>query len=121
MRRAEVREFIIGSASTASDALVQHALSRTSTANTGTGVTPSPTDAADQAALLVAKDEVTAQGTLGVTLMEVSLYQRNTIRWWAPAGEGLWIPATANAGILWRTPVSSTGTPRADVNVIHVE
>lgn len=109
-RRAKVYEFILGTSSAPADAAITWRLTRTSTANTGTGKTEAPLDPADPAATSAVKDEVTAEGTLGDVIMDVGMHQRSTFRWVASPGGQLVIPATANAGILWRTPIAG-GTP----------
>lgn len=107
MRRVSIYELIFGSEATPADNVFKARLTRSTTASTGTAVTPAPLDLADAAAVTLVKENLTAEGTTaGVELMEVPLNQRATFRWVAREGSELKIPATAAAGIIIQTPTS---------------
>ncbi len=97
--RGRVYDYMVGSITTPADNTFDHELFRQSTAGTGAALTPSPLDVADTAAIFDASDTITADPTVGVLLMRMSLNMRASYRWVAaPGGELIW-PATANNGI----------------------
>jgi len=122
MRRVKLYDFIFGSASGPADNVFEFEINRSTTAATGTAVTPNPLDVADAAAVTLAKSNNTVQGTntAGVIPLSTSLNQRATFRWVAAPGSELVIPATASNGFSINTPVAS-GTPDAHVNVLFEE
>lgn len=106
--RGKVYDYMVGSITTPADSAFDHELYRTSTAGTGAAVTPSPLDPADTAAVNDASDTYTADPTIGVVLMRLSLNQRATYRWAAaPGGELVW-PGTTNNGITGGLAAAST-------------
>jgi len=106
--RGKVYDYMVGSITTPADSTFDHELYRTSTAGTGSAVTPSPLDPADAASVNDASDTITADPTIGVLLMRVPLNQRATYRWVAaPGGELVW-PATASNGISGGLAAAST-------------
>lgn len=119
LRRGWLYEWEVGAdgAPNASDCAIVWDFSRSSTIGTGTGVTPSPLDAADPAAGTVSTINHTVEPTIGVSLMSVALNQRNSQRWVARDDKSaLIIPATNLAGISARalSPVyTSTGVVTA--------
>lgn len=120
MRRIKVYDLILGSEATPADNVFLFRAKRSSTASTGTAVTPSPLDAADAAAVSLPKENLTAEGTAGVVLLSCPLNQRATMRWVAAPGSELVIAATANAGIIFETP-TAVNTPAATVSVLFDE
>ena len=122
MRRAWLYDFVFGSAAAAADNTFEFEVNRTTTAATGTAVTPNPLDLADAACVTLAKSNNTVQGTNtgGSVPLSASLNQRATFRWLAPPDGKLIIPATANAGFSINTP-TSTGLTDAHVNVQFTE
>jgi hypothetical protein len=118
MRRISLYEMIFGSAAAAADNTFEFEVNRSTTAATGTAVTPEPLDMADAACVALAKSNLTVQGTntAGKIPLSAPLNQRATFRWLAKEGGELIIPATANAGFHINTP-TSTGLTDAHVNV----
>lgn len=106
MRRVKIYDLIFGSEATPADNVFKARLTRSTTANTGTAVTPAPLDPADAAAVTLVKENLTVEGTLGAEIMEVPLNQRATFRWVARDGSEIIIPATANAGVIIQTPTA---------------
>jgi hypothetical protein len=123
MRRIWLFDFIFSSAaSPTGDNVYQFEVNRSTTAATGTAVTPAPFDTGDAAAVTLAKSNLTVQGanTAGVIPNSESLNQRNTFRWQAKPGDEIIIPATANAGVHINTPTTS-GLTDAHVHVNFIE
>jgi len=108
MRRIALMKAEFGIDATPADATLTWQLIRTSTANTGTSVTPQPVNPADAAAVALAKDVLTASGTEGVLLESVPLNQRATYTWVGYGDGELIIPATANAGLKLKNGASSS-------------
>jgi hypothetical protein len=101
---------------TPADATLTWQFVRTSTASSGTAVTPSPVNPADAACSAVATNVITASGSTGVLLDAIPLNQRATYTW-TGYGEGeLIIAATNNAGIIVRNGASSALTATATVS-----
>lgn len=122
MRRISFYELWLSSVTAPADVAILWRILRTTTANTGTSITPSPLDPADIPAVTLTKEEVTVEGGLGAELMEIAINQRATTRWVAAQGSELVIPATANAGILLRTPtVNGSPTPGGNTSVFFEE
>ena len=108
MRRVAILKAEFGIDATPADATLVWVMIRTSTASTGSAVTPSPVNPADAACVTVAKDVLTASGTEGVILESIPLNQRATYTW-VGYGEGeLIIAATANAGIKLKNGASTS-------------
>jgi hypothetical protein len=115
MRRLAILKAEFAIDATPGDTTLTWVMIRTSTASTGTTVTPSPVNPADAACVGLTKDVITAPGTTGVILESVPLNQRATYTWVA-YGEGeLIIAATALAGILLRNSASSSLTATATI------
>ncbi len=108
MRRILIYDLIFGSAASPNDNVFEFELNRSTTASTGSAVTPTPLDITDAACVALAKSNNTVQGTntASAILLSIALNQRNTIRWVAPPEGKLIIPATANAGICFNTPTA---------------
>jgi formaldehyde-activating enzyme involved in methanogenesis len=120
MRRVKIYDLILGSEATPADNAFKCRLTRTTTASTGTAVTPAPLDPADAAAVTLVKENVTVEGTLGAELVEIPLNQRATFRWVAREGSEIVIPATANAGVLLQTP-TAINTPALTATFLFEE
>jgi hypothetical protein len=121
MRRVKVYDVIFGSQSTPGDIAMLFRFIRSTTAHTGSAVTPRPLDPADAAAVTVVNENITVEGTIANVLMEVPQNQRATVRWVANPGSELVIPATANNGILVQTPVLAGGTPAINISFLFEE
>lgn len=108
--RGRVYDYMVGNNATPADAVFTHILARTSTAGTGDAVTPSPLDPADAASIFDALDGISADPTIGVTLLILAVNQRAAYRWVAAPGSELVWPATTNNGILGALAAASTST-----------
>lgn len=122
MRRFAIYDVSFGSDSAPADQVFRFELNRSSSAATGSAVTPAPLDVADPASVTLAKQNNTVQGTntAGVIPLAVPLNQRATFRWVAAPGGEIIVPATANNGISFNTPVA-TGTPEAVISAMFQE
>jgi hypothetical protein len=116
MRRIRIYQVILGSEATPADAAFLWRLQRVSTtAPTGVAVTPAPLDPADPACVSLAAEALTANGTVGVTLVALPLNQRATAIWTPPPGGELVAPATASNGFVVQTPTAGLVAVRAHV------
>jgi len=123
MRRIKVYDLVFGSEATPADQAFLFEVNRSTTASTGTTVTPNALDPADSlAAVTLTKENLTVQGTntAGAVPLAVPLNQRATFRWVAYPGSELVVPATANNGFHFNTPTAS-GTPAATITVMFEE
>jgi hypothetical protein len=121
MRRVAIYDLVFGS-SVAGDTQFLFELNRSTTAATGTAVTPNALDPADPASVTLAKQNLTVQGTntAGAIPLAVPQNQRATFRWACRDGKEIIIPAVANAGVHINTPVALL-TPTATVTVMFDE
>lgn len=121
-RRVAIYDLVFGSSAAAADNVFLWEVNRSTTAATGTSVTPNALDAADPASVTLTKQNNTVQGTntAGAIPLVVPLNQRATFRWVAAPGGELIIPATASNGFSFNTPTAS-GTPSATVGVMFEE
>ncbi len=121
-RRFKIYDIIFGSEASPSDQAFLFELNRSTTAPTGTAVTPNPLDPADTAAACVALENLTVQGTntAGAVPLAVPLNSRATFRWVAAPGSELVAPATANNGFHVNTP-TATNTPAATASIMLEE
>lgn len=121
-RRFALYDIIFGSEAAPNDQVFLFEVNRSTTAPTGTAVTPAPLDLADGASTTVASENLTVQGTntAGVVPLAVPLNQRNTFRWVARPGSEIIAPLTANNGFHFNTPTAS-GTPAATLSVLFNE
>lgn len=111
--RIKVFDYSIGCNATPADLSFTWIVQRSTTAGTGSALTPNATDPADTlAAIAVCKDTVTADPTLTAAafLWGVPLNQKASFRWVASPGDEIVIPATANAGIMIGLSAASTTT-----------
>lgn len=109
MRRIKLYELSAGSdAGTPIDNGLRFEVNRSTTAATGTAVTPEPLDAADAAAVTLFKSNLSVQGTntAGKIPLQWAQNTRTTYRWVAAPGSEIVIPATANNGLHINTPVA---------------
>lgn len=109
MRRLRISEIWMGSdAGTLGTSNFRFEVNGSTTAATGTSVTPRPCDKADAACVALVKSNLTVQGTntAGDILLTVPLSQQATARWICNPGSELIIPATASNGIHLNTAVS---------------
>jgi hypothetical protein len=120
MRRIKLYDLLFSSEATPADNAFLFRAKRSSTASTGTSVTPSPLDPADAACVALAKENLSAEGTGGVVLFSWAMNQRASLRWVCKDGSELVIAATAAAGIIIETPVA-INTPAATVEVFFEE
>lgn len=118
MRRVRIYFASFGSAAAVADNAFLFELNRSTTAATGTAVTPLTLDPADAACVTLAKTNNTVQGTNTANAIPLSipLNQRATCEWYAPPGCEIVIPATASNGISFNTPTTS-GTNDATITV----
>lgn len=85
-------------------------IKRQTTSGTWTGVTPSPLDTADPAAVAIGGQASSAAGTAAAILMSVGVNARAGFRWVAIPDSELIVPATANNGIIMEYAAVSGGT-----------
>lgn len=113
MRRIAVNGLRMGFLTASGDVAIEVRLKRQTTAATGTGVVPSPLDAADAACVAVGNSNITVEGTVPATpaLFTVAFNLRGMLQFDAAPGRELIIPATANFGLLLQTPTLTGGTP----------
>jgi hypothetical protein len=120
MRRVSIYDTEFGSEDTPADSPFIWELTRTTTVGTiGSSVTPSPKDLADAAATTLAGQAHTVDPTLGAVLKSIPLNMRATMRWVTIPDDGFIIPATANNGIAFRTPVAPASKVRASVEFLE--
>lgn len=107
-RRIKLNYLAFGVEGAAADAASRWDVNRSTTDGTSTSVTPLPLDPADAAALSVASENHTVNGTVtsGEILLSVPVNQRAVFQWYAPPGGELVIPATDNAGVHIMTPTA---------------
>ena len=120
MRRFKLYDMIMGSEATPADNVILFRVKRSSTASTGSAVTPRPLDPADAAAVTLPKENLSAEGTSSEVLLTFPLNQRATFRWVAAPGSEVVVPATANAGVIIETP-TAVGTPAVTVGTLFDE
>jgi hypothetical protein len=120
-RRQKIYDLLVGSEAVPADFAFLWTLDRCTTAGTSTAVTPTKLDPGDAVALADAGENHTAEPTFtaGEVLLSIPLNQRATIRWVAPPGGELVIPAVASNGIGIRTPVA--GAAAAITATAHFE
>lgn len=122
-RRISLSELIVGSdAGTLGTSNFRFELQRSTTAATGTAVTPEPLDPADAACSALLKSSLTVQGTntAGKIPLTIPLSQQATFRWVANPGFEIIIPATASNGLHLNTPVAGN-TPSAAATLVFSE
>lgn len=121
-RRFGIYDLNFGSQGAAGDGTFQLEVNRSTTAPTGTAITPAPLDLADPASIMSALENLTVQGTntAGVIPYGDAQNQRATFRWQARHGSEILAPATANNGFHFNTPVAIT-TPAACLHVMYEE
>jgi hypothetical protein len=123
-RRIKLLEFLCGSdAATLGTSNFRWEFNRsTTTATAGTTPTISQLDPADAACVSVVKGNLSANGTLtsGAIMMTIAMSEQATFRWVANPGSEIVIPASANNGIHFMTPVCGN-TPSAAAQVTFEE
>lgn len=120
MRRIKLHDLIVGSdATTLGTSNTRYDVQRSTTAATGTAVTPEPFDPADAASAALFKSALTVQGTntAGKIPLTIPLNQQASFRWAAAPGREIIIPATASNGLHFNTPVAGGTPPNAVVSV----
>jgi hypothetical protein len=123
MRRVDLYEVIAGSdAGTPTDNGLRFEVNRSTTAATGTAVTPEPLDPADAACVALLKSNNTVQGTntAGKIPLSWAMNSRTTFRWSAAPGSEIVVPAVASNGLSFNTPVAN-GTPSIAMSVLFRE
>lgn len=105
MRRTRVDFFTMGMEATPADGAYLVEILRMTALGTATAVTPQTLDLADQAAVTLGAENYTVEPTVtaGSQLLAIAQHQRAATLWYAPPGGEIVIPATASAGIVWRT------------------
>lgn len=117
-RRIKLYELIVGvTGAPADNAFLWRVLRTNTAAGTSTGATPNPIDPADAAALMSGGSNFTVNPTLGVTLLDIPLNQRATIRWVAAQGAELIAPTTVLNGLGVQTPTMTALTVNATIYV----
>lgn len=114
-RRVAIYDLIFGS-QTAGDTQFTFTMQRITAAPTGNAVTPDPLDTADPAAVTLAAEELSNNGTVtaGVIPFSMQMNQRSTFRWVAKDGKEIIVPASAGNGVDFLTPTALL-TPPAQV------
>ena len=122
MRRLKLYDLIFGSEATPADNVFLVEVQRTTTAGTGTAVTPNPLDPADPVAVSLPKETITSQGTetAGEVPLSFALNQRATFRWVAAPGGEIIIPAVANDGLHINT-TTALNLPAASCSLNYEE
>jgi hypothetical protein len=118
MRRIFLYDLIFGSEATPADNVFLFEVNRSTTAATGTAVTPNALDPGDPiAAVTLVKENLTVQGTntAGAVPLSTPLNQRASFRWVAAPGGELVVVATALFGFHFNTP-TAVGTPAASIS-----
>lgn len=108
MRRIEVCEVILGVEGTPGDTSLKLAAQKYTAAGTSTAVTPTLISDANVASAAVAGQNHTVEPTYTANafVLKESQNQRSTVRWVENMGDGIIIPATANAGIGFQSPTA---------------
>lgn len=122
-RQIRLCEAILGTdAATLGTSNFRFEFQRSTTASTGTSVTPKPIDPAHAATTALVKSNLTVQGTntAGEIPLTIPLSQQSTFRWVANPGFEIVIPAAGNNGLHLNTPVAGN-TPSAVASIIFSE
>jgi hypothetical protein len=122
-RRLKLTEFLCGSdAATLGTSNFRWEFQRSTTAATGTAIAYSGLDPSEGSGGSVLQGNLSANGTLttNALMMTIAISQQATFRWVANPGSEIIIPATANAGLHFMTPVCGN-TPSAAAHVIWDE
>lgn len=123
-RRLLLVECIVGSdAATLGTSNFRWEFTRSTSTATGTSVTPQALDLADVGpTTALIKSNLTANGTLtsGAIMETIAIAEQVTFRWVAPQGSPIIIPAVANNGIHFMTPVCGN-TPSAAAQITFVD
>lgn len=122
-RRFAVQGFFIGAETASGDVAIRPSIFRTTTASTGTGVTPAPLDPADAAANVAGKSNITVEGTTAAVaaLLQRPFNLRGGINFEAKPGREILVAATINLGLLLKTTVLAGGTPPGAGEFYHTE
>lgn len=108
VRRTKIYDLTFGSEASPADNVFKWQITRCTAPGTNTGVTPSPLDPADAAALTVVGQINTVEPTGNTPLLfAVELNQRATLRWVAAPGSELVTPATSSNGVGIQTPTAT--------------
>lgn len=121
-RRAKIYDLGFGCGASPADNAFTWIIQRCTTAGTGASLTPNSLDPADTlASTIVAKDTLTADGTLTASAFVYAepLNQRASFRWVAAPYSELIIPATASNGFM--LAVSSATTTSFDAGGMYEE
>jgi hypothetical protein len=121
-RRGRLAYFGGGSSAAPADNNIVFEIQRSTTTPTGTGVTPNAFDPADPAATCVIKSALTVQGTntAGTVILSLPCNQKASVQWYAHPGGEIVVPATANTGVHFNTPVAGA-TPAITAAIHHYE
>lgn len=121
--RGRILDFTLAAGGTPADNAIQWLVRRfTAVGTEGAGVTPTPLDPADPAALLDGAEDHSAEPTYtaGSELFDQIINQRATYRWVAAPGGDLVIPASAGNGIGF-TAFHASYTGQAGVTLHYEE
>lgn len=105
-RRTLVDFFSMGMEATPADGAYLVELNRVTTAGTSSAVTPKLLDMANVvAATDVVGENATVEPatTAGEVMLAIAQHQRSSCLWYAPPGGEIVLPATASAGLIWKT------------------
>jgi hypothetical protein len=121
MRRAWIYDFFIGCEGDAADNEFRWDIQRCTTAGTRTTKTPTARDSADAASATTAGDNHTGEPTYTANAYgrKIPINQRATVRWQVDQRDGLVVPATANNGWGFLTPVMTALAVTADVAFVE--
>jgi hypothetical protein len=108
--------FVSLNGGTPTDAYREWQLTRVTVVATGTTVTPRPIDAAAPAALALALDVITAEGTETDIVSTRSVHERASYTWVFYPGTEIVIPATASNGIKVRQSSASATVAKGNIN-----
>lgn len=112
MRRAAVYDLLLGCSASPADNMFIYQVRRNTDIGTATGRTPVSLDPADgvlSAGSTVCRDTFTADPTLsGLSIFQVAMNQRASMRWVASPGGEFIVPATANNGIVLGLSAATT-------------
>lgn len=112
-RRGRVFYLCFGSEAAPADQAILWKVQRCTAAGTSTAVSLFPLETAEAATEADAGENHTVEPTYTANafLLSVSLNQKATFQWRAPAGDELVYPATASNGVGIHTPTITSGTP----------
>lgn len=117
--RAAIYDAWFSSVTAPADVAIRVLIQRITGVGTDTNVVPAALDLADPACVTLANENHSAEPTYtaATELFDNSFNQRATLRFVTVPGGELIVPATANAGIGFKSLATSSGTPQMEVTV----